>query len=42
MKSLVFQFHKGTIKTIYARGTEQHYLFQFHKGTIKTQQRNLS
>ena len=31
-----FQFHKGTIKTIYALGLIGSYLFQFHKGTIKT------
>ena len=34
---LLFQFHKGTIKTFFTK----HYfvgcpLFQFHKGTIKT------
>ena len=33
----LFQFHKGTIKTIY-RDTDidAHLSFQFHKGTIKT------
>ena len=34
---LIFQFHKGTIKTDQpARGGEEYQLFQFHKGTIKT------
>ena len=38
---LVFQFHKGTIRTDYFNGvlpTAQ--LFQFHKGTIRTDATN--
>ena len=31
-----FQFHKGTIRTIYTLGLFGSYLFQFHKGTIRT------
>ncbi len=32
-----FQFHKGTIKTLYTIfGGVVYTLFQFHKGTIKT------
>ena len=35
--SLVFQFHKGTIRTEYGPTTfRPHYQFQFHKGTIRT------
>ena len=35
--SVIFQFHKGTIKTFCGRGPlEEPILFQFHKGTIKT------
>ena len=35
--SLVFQFHKGTIKTRPVEdGTDTFASFQFHKGTIKT------
>ena len=34
---LLFQFHKGTIKTYYMSLREiLVYVFQFHKGTIKT------
>ena len=33
-----FQFHKGTIKTLYIYECFKKYgLFQFHKGTIKTE-----
>ena len=33
----VFQFHKGTIRTVICRRLFYHfYLFQFHKGTIRT------
>ena len=35
--ALRFQFHKGTIRTLYALGLIAAYLFQFHKGTIRTQ-----
>ena len=35
--SLLFQFHKGTIKTLSQRlNLRKTQLFQFHKGTIKT------
>ena len=35
--TMIFQFHKGTIKTKEALDMVQGYLkFQFHKGTIKT------
>ena len=36
---LIFQFHKGTIKTVSANIPEELkdlVIFQFHKGTIKT------
>ena len=34
---LMFQFHKGTIKTIHCVNMSYHGAkFQFHKGTIKT------
>ena len=34
---ILFQFHKGTIKTYYSQdGTTPQSVFQFHKGTIKT------
>ena len=33
----IFQFHKGTIKTVRTISTDlEPYAFQFHKGTIKT------
>ena len=34
---MIFQFHKGTIKTMYVDlAASLRPLFQFHKGTIKT------
>ena len=33
---LIFQFHKGTIKTLLEKVIREKYQFQFHKGTIKT------
>ena len=34
---IIFQFHKGTIRTFRNKGEEQNVLpFQFHKGTIRT------
>ena len=37
----LFQFHKGTIKTIATKPiTYQIVIFQFHKGTIKTPNTN--
>ena len=37
---MVFQFHKGTIKTAYQKIYQDFYRkFQFHKGTIKTPQK---
>ena len=37
--TIIFQFHKGTIKTSEAKRMANYvYKFQFHKGTIKTQQ----
>ena len=37
MLILIFQFHKGTIKTVRAgAGAAGTFAFQFHKGTIKT------
>ena len=34
---VIFQFHKGTIKTVVAETQDSFGLrFQFHKGTIKT------
>ena len=37
---LIFQFHKGTIKTFCGGGAVTHAaIFQFHKGTIKTYSR---
>ena len=37
---MLFQFHKGTIKTGIKPGTTITFIqFQFHKGTIKTKQR---
>ena len=36
-KTLAFQFHKGTIKTVKDASEKQKlHEFQFHKGTIKT------
>ena len=36
-KLQIFQFHKGTIKTMkYANYPKDIFTFQFHKGTIKT------
>ena len=33
----LFQFHKGTIRTLFALIKQQYTLkFQFHKGTIRT------
>ena len=33
----MFQFHKGSIKTLTAAGINPYFaLFQFHKGSIKT------
>ena len=35
----LFQFHKGTIKTIFSKLTGADIIgFQFHKGTIKTKE----
>ena len=35
--NVVFQFHKGTIKTVVVNNKQyESKLFQFHKGTIKT------
>ena len=35
--SKLFQFHKGTIKTVMGTlNVQTHGIFQFHKGTIKT------
>ena len=32
-----FQFHKGTIRTLYSHRMQSHgFVFQFHKGTIRT------
>ena len=37
MPILLFQFHKGTIKTHRSyKDYDQYHKFQFHKGTIKT------
>ena len=39
---VLFQFHKGTIKTSWPAGQHaRNLLFQFHKGTIKTVEENL-
>ena len=38
LATMIFQFHKGTIKTDYLSvNTSLNNAFQFHKGTIKTE-----
>ena len=38
LRRLLFQFHKGTIRTYLSAGASLFsQLFQFHKGTIRTQ-----
>ena len=40
--SALFQFHKGTIKTLkLLEGMRSEFIFQFHKGTIKTAARSV-
>ena len=40
-KLTIFQFHKGTIRTLIKSDNNCRFEFQFHKGTIRTYKKNL-